>query len=273
MKRKEEEKRKYEEQQKFDKAIKVELQMMALKREEQKRKQQREEEIKKTIAENEKTTAKIYEVLQIFFSDFAEKNNKAQECLDVLTVNMTRLREANDTSITAMHVWRTKFNALGAHVMQEEDKESEERGLKFTIKSDNTSWNIERTRKEQQEQKKLEDEERLRTLKKGPRERITPEDQMAEEERLRSLKRGARKKITPEERIAEEKRRQDELERLRALKKGPREKVASPEIDTEEESRAVATGLQIEQDLDKFVGGESDKKGKRRRRGKEKKRN
>jgi hypothetical protein len=213
------------------------------------RKQQREEEIKRTISENEKKAAQIYESLHKNFNNFLEQNKKAQESLDAITVVMDRLRQENDASVTAMDMRRKQFHTMEAEVKQEEKKESEEKCLKITLKRDNTSWNIDRTFKEQQEQKKLLGEEMLRTLKKGPRERITPEDRMAEEDRLRSLKRGARSKITPEERIAQEKRKEDELERLRSLKKGPREKLPTPEMVPEEESSAVAAGLTIERDL------------------------
>jgi len=216
LKRIEEEKRKFEEQQNIEKAIERDLQLMTIKREEEMRKQQREEEIKRTISENEKKAAQIYESLHKNFNNFLEQNKKAQESLDAITVVMDRLRQENDASVTAMDMRRKQFHTMEAEVKQEEKKESEEKCLKITLKRDNTSWNIDRTFKEQQEQKKLLGEEMLRTLKKGPRERITPEDRMAEEDRLRSLKRGARSKITPEERIAQEKRKEDELERLRS---------------------------------------------------------
>jgi hypothetical protein len=260
LKRIEEEKRKFEEQQNMEKAIERDLQLMTIKREEEMRKQQREEEIKRTISENEKKAAQIYESLHKNFNNFLEQNKKAQESLDAITVVMDRLRQENDASVTAMDMRRKQFHTMEAEVKQEEKKESEEKCLKITLKRDNTSWNIDRTFKEQQEQKKLLGEEMLRTLKKGPRERITPEDRMAEEDRLRSLKRGARSKITPEERIAQEKRKEDELERLRSLKKGPREKLPTPEMVPEEESSAVAAGLTIERDLEKFVGGDSDRR-------------
>ncbi len=254
LKRIEEEKRKFEEQQNMEKAIERDLQLMTIKREEEMRKQQREEEIKRTISENEKKAAQIYESLHKNFNNFLEQNKKAQESLDAITVVMDRLRQENDASVTAMDMRRKQFHTMEAEVKQEEKKESEEKCLKITLKRDNTSWNIDRTFKEQQEQEKVLGEEMLRTLKKGPRERITPEDRMAEEDRLRSLKRGARSKITPEERIAQEKRKEDELERLRSLKKVPREKLPTPEMVPEEESSAVAAGLTIERDLEKFVG-------------------
>jgi hypothetical protein len=259
LKKEEEEKQKYEEQKKLHKAIEVEIQMMDLKCKEQKREEEREKQRKKNIAENEGTSAKIYEAMQKNSSDFAAKDQKAQDCLDALNIHLGRPQKADETARAALLLWGDKLVKLESE-LQSENEESEKISLIITVIRDTISWNIEKNEKElHEEQKKLEEEERLRGLKKGPRKKITPEDKIAEEERLRGLKKGPRKKITPEDRIAEEKKRQEELERLRALKKGQREKLTRSQKDTEEESRAVAAGLQIEGDLAKLVSEKSEK--------------